>query len=580
MPKIPTYISQRSIPAGSPNVPISAEAATAVPRAISGLGQDINQLGGQIQDREIRFQNELIKRQAKIADDQAELKAINSLNDWNQILRQRKLQNTERQFGDAVGIGKESVEWYNKEVQNHTKDLSPLAKAKFDKMSTGEQKSFLDAAYTYESSQMKEWKKSTWGGTFERYKDEISTFPEDSEAFNNIMQESFAYIDKFLGGDSNLKAQVEDDYNKTRLKAIYQHATTGIIESKIWKAEFDKIKGSIGDKILVRDYEKLYKDNEKNLATKTNAVVSQSLAEQVISKTQNIDPNAPFDLQSAYNEVKATTDDPEIRKGALEILNKEQKIHNEAIKTRFDFNYSAISSALQNDPKMTVNDVKKMNEYTNIPETLRDDALAKVSAFIEHRNMVERTTKAAERSATAAEKSAENQRLRDINDRYDNEYNSIMGSTTRLENLALMSDDEFNTYEFYVGSKNKAKLLIERNKLREKEGYDDALLTRRRYTTEALKGLGDINDTTRALYTDAIRDYVGDETDARKIKEKVAEAVQNAVFNDNGFFGKATVTINKPNTPTSKNGPFIGYKKGTDIPVFDIGNRKLQLGND
>ena len=292
-----------------------------------------------------------------------------------------------------------------------------------------------------------------------------------------------------------------------------------------------------------------------------------SIVAKAVSRVKESDPNIPYDIEKRYAEVEKLTNNPSVKKAAFLELERMKRIRDQGVKERFDFSYSAISSALQNNRYLNINDIKKMPEYLALPETQRDDALAKAQVLMDQRNREERAVVAAERSADAAVRAQENQEKQYQQERFDQSYNKIMGNGEKLEKLGTMTDDEFNGLLFDVGDKNQAKLLQERLKLKKSNKYAPVARQRVDIVNNLLSNAGITNESDKTAYMDAVIEYVGNETDLPKIKEKAAVAMQHAALERRAWWFTNKVTIKVP----------IGTKDGKT--VYQLPNDQWQVGD-
>jgi len=198
MPKIPTYISQRSIPAGSPNVPISAEAATAVPRAISGLGQDITQLS-----------DVLIDRKQKIQAREDHNKAREASNITKNNINAYKIEAREVQGSESHGLFKRSIERINKLVAEGGQGLTGNASALYNEMMDVPSQSALTTISGLEAVKVKEFESALLNSTIAG---NITASIEDSTRLNEIVKDNDDEIDLTYPKTDNsiLKAKTKE----------------------------------------------------------------------------------------------------------------------------------------------------------------------------------------------------------------------------------------------------------------------------------------------------------------------------------------------------------------------------------
>jgi len=298
-------------------------------------------------------------------------------------------------------------------------------------------------------------------------------------------------------------------------------------------------------------------------AYKTDAVVKSA-----VSSVKQANPDMPYDIEARYDEVKRLTNDPIIRNAAFNELQREKRIHDQGVKERFDYNNGAISSALQQDKNLTINDVKKMPAFQNLPVPQQSIALGKAQTLMSQRSREERAVAASERSADAAANTVKNQKLREQKAVYDKVYNAIMGNEVAYKNLGTMSEDEFNALLLSVGDENQARLLKERLKLQKDTKYVSVARQRIDIVNNVIRAANITDESDKALYQSAVSEYVGDETDIAIIRKKAAEAMQNAVLEKPWYWtNRVTITGGKK---------FVGTKDGKN--VYQLPDGKWQVG--
>ena len=321
------------------------------------------------------------------------------------------------------------------------------------------------------------------------------------------------------------------------------------------------LKGS--DRLDIKDRAKPIKD----------AYTADNVVREAASRVKEDSPDVPYDIESRYAEVEKITKDPTIKKAAYFELERKKRLHDRGVKERFDYNWGAIGSALQEKKDLTVTDIIKMPEYLALAsEHQRNEARAKAQKLIDQRNREERAVAASERTALAAKNTLENNKTKAQQAEYDKAYNRIMAGSESHKNLGTMSDTEFEGLSLDVGLKNQVKLRKEREKLQKSTRYFSIARQRIDIVNSVIEESNITDESLKTLYQDAVAEYVGDETDLEQIKKKAAEAMQNAVLKAPWYWYR-NVEISET---TGKGNKVIGTYNGKN--VYILPNGKWQVG--
>jgi hypothetical protein len=392
------------------------------------------------------------------------------------------------------------------------------------------------------------------------FRDEYSKlFKDNTEAglkFNNIVSAATRELKKVANAryDTLITDQAKLDTEKYLDREIQNYITApdeqkegmldnvsvflnGMAENNAYSKSYAYERGK---KWLADANALIEKDQTKRDAYEVDALVQK--ADTMIEPEKS---DETYDLEARYKKIEELTDNPAYRKAAYDELNRLKKIHDDAQKERYDNNVNQIVGVLQSNKYFTINDMKKLPAYADLSETQRGIVQGKIQNLLDQRDREERSVAAAERSAETAERTRINQEKKEQQEKYDKAYDTIMSNETSYLALGTISEGEFNALILDVGESNQAKLLQTRLKLQKENASSSPLSIARKAAYSLLDNAKITDPGDRSAYWDAVRTYIGGETDPAIIRKKVAEAMQNAAM-DRHLFRKDKVIINAP----------------------------------
>jgi hypothetical protein len=216
---------------------------------------------------------------------------------------------------------------------------------------------------------------------------------------------------------------------------------------------------------------------EKELKPKLDAWSVDSILNQVDEQFKGDSPSADFGIDKRYEAVKQITADPHVRDLAFKELERQERVHNQAIKDNYDISAGHIFMTARadwnNKQETDPSKIMMMPEFAQLPEKDQERILDKIDTenrlIAADRHKVEtdeRIARNEERRTAAEERRAANEarreKDRETKAKWDETFNHF---NTNPEELAQMTPNEFGALAGDVSHADYARLTAKRAKL-------------------------------------------------------------------------------------------------------------------
>lgn len=525
MPKIPTINRQYNQTSGG----ISPDVAALPGRALQGFGQAISGVSDVYQLRKVAERNtKLLKIENMMNDDKrafADMLRMDTNYDGLEERADKVLTGFQDKYSKEIQNDPKGLEAVNRAYGQFSNELRNMAWERRNNLHITERNIELDKAIKNKSNDYA-----------------LETDPDNRKA---IMDTTFALIDAGVQ-DGTLDAKDAYKIQEQWKQDAEQNRIEQMILKNPVEAEKALKNGDIKlDPNMITKYQAKVKDISN--AYQVDDIVSKATA------GYDINSDEPFDIQTYYENIKKATDDPEIRKAAFAELERMKRVKDQTLTEKYNYNTAPIIDAFMADENFTVNDAMKMPEYLQLTEPQQIKVKKAIEAGILTRNREKRALEASERAI-------KNQEQKEQQQEYDTNYLQLRNQP---DIVYEMDDNAIKATALDIGEKNVSKLFDYRNKLRKNKSiieFTDSL------TNNILDQASIMDADERTAYITAIDEYIGDETDPSKIRQKVAEAMKYSALKKGGFFSDPKVQILKP----------IGKKNGKN--VYELPNGEWQIG--
>jgi hypothetical protein len=216
---------------------------------------------------------------------------------------------------------------------------------------------------------------------------------------------------------------------------------------------------------------------EKDLKPKLDAWSVDSVLTRVDEEFKGDSPSADFGIDKRYEAVKKVTEDPHIRDLAFKELERQERVHNQAVKDLYDANSGHIFMTARQDwnNKQETDPAKimMMPEFARLAEKDQERVLDKIDTenrlIASDRHKVEtdeRIARNEERRTAAEERRAANEARREKDRATKEKWNETFNHfNANPEELAQMTNDEFAALAGDVSHADYTRLTAKRAKL-------------------------------------------------------------------------------------------------------------------
>jgi len=310
------------------------------------------------------------------------------------------------------------------------------------------------------------------------------------------------------------------------------------------------IQGTL-DKIANHKYKTLegskpeWLESQKMMAEGRLAVKKDALeVSRVVTAISDLFPkngDEEFNREKIMKAAEQQTGDPTTLKHVREEIKRIEGDHEDAKKKKFESRSGAILLKGQDDwskERVTsVNAIKAMPEYQDLTKAEQSKVLDKVIAENFRITSEKRSAAAAARGAKAAERSAAAAEDQAREKKFAARYNDVIEN---VGGLAAMKEDEVNALRVELGEKQFKAVKKEWQYLQTGAGKIFIADLRTKTIKRAVEDLGITDPVEKSRIYDLVKDAVGDEKDAAKVKQKSIEALQHVWKTEKGFFGGET----------------------------------------